>query len=164
MQKIPDTREEALNAANGADSNAKVIYGYMLLKGLKGEVDEAKAKNWFEEAAKVDNLFGQYFYATLLENSDPASAKDWYQKAMEQGSVEAKTSYAMLLKGEDLSRAKELLSEAAEAGDGLAQLEYAELLRNGLEADKAEARVWCKKAADQEYKEHSVISHLLENL
>lgn len=141
------------------DAKAQYNVGLIYANGKGVQKDLAKAKKWYEKAAKQGNGPAQYNLAQLYhaegESDDHGyeKAKYWYEKAVESGIMQAYNNLAALYiegKGvkQDQQKAFELFQKAASMGDHSAQVNVAVLYAWGedITHDKMKAYENFKKA------------------
>jgi len=163
--------------AQDDDDKAQYNLALMYANGLGVEIDNAKAKLWYEKAARQGNASAQYNLAQLYtteESSDSKhyfKAKYWYEKSIEGGIVDAYNNLASLyMEGKgvkaDKNKALSLLKQGAKKGDSTAQLNLAVLYAwgEGIPHNKMEAYNNFRKALQSGKSEASEYLDKLECL
>jgi uncharacterized protein len=141
------------------DAKAQYNVGLIYANGKGVQKDLAKAKKWYEKAAKQGNGPAQYNLAQLYHMAGEKGthryekARYWYEKAVEAGIMQAYNNLASLYmegKGvkQDQQKAFELFRKAASMGDSSAQVNVAVLYAwgEGITNDKMKAYDNFKKA------------------
>ena len=141
------------------DAKAQYNVGLIYANGKGVQKDLAKAKKWYEKAAKQGNGPAQYNLAKLYHTAGETDAhgyekaRYWYEKAVEAGIMQAYNNLASLYmegKGvkQDQKKAFELFQKAASMGDNSAQVNVAVLYAwgEGITHDKMKAYDNFKKA------------------
>ena len=93
------------------DDKLQYRIGWMLLHGVGTGKDETAAREWFEQASKLDNPHAQYQLARMIFN-DPSSTPEQTAQALER------------------------LTKAAEAGQDCAQYALGKIYRDGQGVEK----------------------------
>jgi serine/threonine protein kinase/TPR repeat protein len=149
-------------ALDSNDPDAEYLLGLIFEYGLNGEKDEARARQFYLQAAQQGkgpaafNLARLYEAGLGGEKSDEEAFR-WYKKAAEEGDLDAQNSlgyFYMSAKGATRSDADAVywFRSAAEKGFAKAQKNLGDMYYQGRgvpQADKAEAFKWYKRAADQ---------------
>lgn len=99
------------------DDKLQYRIGWMLLHGVGTGKDEAAAREWFEQASKLDNPHAQYQLTRMIFN-DPSSTPEQTAQALER------------------------LTKAAEAGQDCAQYALGKIYRDGQGVEKTFKRRW----------------------
>ena len=141
------------------DEKAQYNVGLIYANGKGVQKNLAKAKKWYEKAAKQGNGPAQYNLARLYHAAGESDAhgyekaRYWYEKAVEAGIIQAYNNLAALYmegKGvnQDQQKAFELFQKAASMGDSSAQVNVAVLYAwgEGITHDKMKAYDNFKKA------------------
>jgi len=177
QEKNPDTAFHLMEeAAKGGYPNALAAMGYFYAAGVVVTRDDARARDYFEQAAAKGSLEGEVNLGKFLiggrgGDADVKRGVALLEKAGDQGSNTARCVLGEVYYfGEhaggqpDYHRAYEVLLPAAEAGNADARNIVGVLFRDGRlgTADPAKAREWFEKAAMQkDGKACSNLGHLL---
>lgn len=160
MNRAKELLEKAVELGSG---NAAYRLGWMYERGfLSEEPDYAKAMEYYEKAASMDNVDGYCRAALYLANGysgvkDAVKSREYYEKAAEMGSCFAMIELSFLYENGDgveksYEKAYELCTKAAGEGYPYAMFRVGLYLEKGVigEAQPEEALGWYEKAAAAE--------------
>lgn len=160
MNRAKELLEKAIELGSG---NAAYRLGWMYERGfLSEEPDYAKAMEYYEKAASMDNVDGYCRAALYLANGysgvkDAVKSREYYEKAAEMGSCFAMIELSFLYENGDgveksYEKAYELCTKAAAEGYPYAMFRVGLYLEKGVigEAQPEEALGWYVKAAEAE--------------
>jgi TonB family protein len=148
-----------VRAAKG-DLKAEVCLGDTYASGNGAPQDYAKARSWYETAAKGGEplakvRIGQQYQYGYGVQRDPTRAMDMFQELYKGGFLPAAVNIGELYASgagvqPDNAKSFEWYSKAAAGGDlwGEAHLAVAYRLGFGVKKDTVEARRWSERAAD----------------
>ena len=144
-------------AMNG-DTIAQYNLGMLYKEGLGVEEDDARAAEWFSEAAAGDLADAQYRFALSIIDEDPKGAVEDLESAANKGFVQAQCVLGDLYRdgngvAQNYRKAAEWYSRAAESGDYYAQCELGELYEKGrgVRKDLLQAIELYSLSADQNW-------------
>lgn len=158
MERVRQLLEKAVELGSGS---AAYRLGWMYERGfLTEKPDYAKALEYYEKAASLDNADGYCRAALYLANgysgvTDAVKSKEYYEKAAEMGSGYALVELSFLYENGDgveksYEKAFELIHKAAEAGYPYAMFRVGLYMERGVlgEVKPEEALAWYMKAAE----------------
>ena len=135
------------SAALLGDATAAYAIGDRFLAGKGVARDPARARHWYEQAAKAGLPIAEFKLGALFERgeegvaADRASALVWYQKGASHGNVQSMHNLAVLFTAQsggepDYAQAAQWFEQAASFGLKDSQYNLAVLYENGLGVPK----------------------------
>jgi TPR repeat protein len=157
----PSPLKDALAKAEQGDPEAQFAVAFMYAKGIETERDDARAAEWFHEAAAQGHAQAQFNLGVMYSrgrgmDQDYSEALTWYLMAAEQGDSTAQATVAsMYMKGigtpADTKAAFDWSMRAARRGHLNSMFNLGEMYLHGLGVDQnlPEAFRWYRKAAEK---------------
>jgi TPR repeat protein len=153
---------ELLKLADGGRADAQHYAGVMLIFGRAKVAADPKRGCAYEEKASATRADAAYLVGECWRRGfapgglDKEKAKAAYTRAIGMGYSKAKCALGEMLFADpaQAQRGLTLCKETAEAGDADAQAEVGDIYFRGngpVKADRAEARRWYAKAAEQKH-------------
>ncbi|HEY7841432.1 MAG TPA: serine/threonine-protein kinase [Gammaproteobacteria bacterium] len=153
--------QDQLKKAEQGDAEAQFAVAFMYAKGIETDRDDAKAAEWFHEAAAQGHVQAQFNLGVIYSRGrgteqDYSEALTWYLMAAEQGDSTAQATVAsMYMKGigtpADSKAAFDWSMRAARRGHLNSMFNLGEMYLHGLgvEQNLPEAFRWYRKAAEK---------------
>jgi TPR repeat protein/tRNA A-37 threonylcarbamoyl transferase component Bud32 len=148
-------------AGNSAEAEIDYRRGEECYTGRGALQDYAKAREWYEKAARAGHAEAEFRLGWLHDHGrgvprDAATARTWYERAALKRNANALYNLGVLYKKgrgvpKDAAKARLWWLEAAQAGHAQAQANLGAIYETGegVPQDLAKAREWYEKAALQ---------------